>query len=162
DPALLAGDVLSRGHIDFARCGFGHLLDFDPWDTFEHARRAGLAFDEAQATRWRNVVLIFEALSYATLGDFAAADRASRAFMEGAVRMEEPYPLTFARTYWMLILAERDDPAHLEEASALARDLIARAASEVAVGAAWGALAQVSMMQGRLHEAREAAREALS
>jgi tetratricopeptide (TPR) repeat protein len=162
DPALLADDALARGQLHFARFGFGYMLGEGPWEGSQEARRAAAAFDEAASDRWRNLSQGLLAMAHAAIGDHAAADRAISTCLEGAVRMEDAFLIANARTYSMLILAERGDPRRREEAAKLAGSLVAQGAPPAAVGAAWGALAHVRLSQGRLDEAREAAEKALS
>jgi tetratricopeptide (TPR) repeat protein len=162
DPALLAGEALARGHLHFARCTFDCMMAFHPWEFSENARRLATAFDEAQSLRWRNISFWMEAMANASLGDDAAADRALRRCVDGAVQMDDAFLISGVHGISVLIWAERQDPACLEEAAALARKLVELGAMEATIGAAWGALARIRMVQGSLEEAKEAAEKALS
>ncbi|WP_257448891.1 serine/threonine-protein kinase [Archangium lipolyticum] len=157
----IAGDAIVRGWRSIAQ-GFRALsLTDEPWQALTWTKKASQAFREAGAERDEVASLTWEAQALLGLGDREGAMERARQSMGMAVRVGQLFGITHARQNLMLLLATSPEPAHWEEARALAHDWVeVRVPNRLHLGFARWALARVDAWEGALPKAEAQAREA--
>ncbi len=132
-----------------------------PWQALTWAGQARRAFREVGAERDDVAALSCEALALLALGELQGAVERARQGMAQALRVDQPFSITYAQQHLMLVLAASPEPAHRQEARALGLEWVrTQAANRLLLGLASLALAQVAAGDGELGSAEAHAHQA--
>ncbi|WP_257448889.1 serine/threonine-protein kinase [Archangium lipolyticum] len=156
----IARDAIVRGWRNIAH-GFRTLsLTEGAWPALNWSEKASQAFREVGSERNEVASLSWEAQARQALGDHTGAVERARQSMALAVRVGQLFGIAHARYSLMQVLADGPEPAHQEEAQALALEWVeARVPNRLHRGSALWVLARVAMWKGAMDEAETRARE---
>jgi tetratricopeptide (TPR) repeat protein len=158
---VLARDGVVRGWKDIVYCFRALFLRGEPWQALSHAEQAGQALREVESERDQVASLAWKAQSLLALGDLQGAVEHVRQSMALALRVGQLFGITHAQQNLMLVLAVSPEPAHQQEARALAMDWVeAHGANRLHLGSAHLVLARGAAGRGDLAEAEAQARKA--
>jgi eukaryotic-like serine/threonine-protein kinase len=149
----MAREPLARGWVLLARNFFHYLLEPSPWHAFVHAEQGTRAFLEAGAESSALTTRALSGQALAALGDLPGAEEQLRPCLNTSRQAKQSLNLSVARTHLAATLASSPDPAHWEEARALALEELADTSPQLHAGWAQLALARVALHRGELAEA---------
>lgn len=157
--------LIAQGHVHHARAALIRFLDADPWQAMLLARQAMAEFSEAGDRRDMAIAQLTLGLSQAALGDVVAGEQSIRSSLALAQAMGVDFIVWMNKFYLMPILASRIDSLSQEQRDELLgwiKDSTEHDTRPLNVGTARGALAEIRLLQGRLAEAEQEARQALA
>jgi eukaryotic-like serine/threonine-protein kinase len=117
---FIAGNPIVRGWRALAYCFRTLCVTEGPWQALRWAEEAHQAFREAGSERDLVTALSSEGQARMALGDTEGGLARAREAMGVALRVGQPYGITYARQQLMLMLVGSPDPEHQREARALA------------------------------------------
>ncbi|WP_224243714.1 serine/threonine-protein kinase [Hyalangium gracile] len=158
---VIARDGLVRGWRGLEQSFRALSLHEDPWKALNWAEQALEAFREVGAERGEVVGLIRMAQALLPLGNMEGAMERVRQSMALALRVSPRFGVTFAQQNLARVLAVSPDPAHRQEARAMAIKWVESCTSNrLNLGVAHLVLAQIATADGALDEAEPHARKA--
>jgi serine/threonine protein kinase/tetratricopeptide (TPR) repeat protein len=155
-------DALTRGWVKYWTAFCDNLLSADPWSPCVAAEEAIASFREVGLGYRRLVAAPYAMLGVAQADLFgvATAEATFRAGLTIVEPLHEVASVAFISMYLVVLLAERGAPERLEEARAVARDILDKLAdSAIHKGQAYCALAHIYLRQKDLPLAEECARK---
>ncbi|QRN99462.1 protein kinase [Archangium violaceum] len=157
----IARNAIVRGWRNIAH-GFRALsLTDGAWPALTWSEKSSQSFREVGAERDEVASLGWGAQALLALGNGEGAVERARQGMELAVRVGQLFGIAHARYNLMQVLADSPEPAHQEEAHALALEWVeARVPNRLHLGSALWVLARVAMWKGATTEAETRARMA--
>jgi serine/threonine protein kinase len=154
DPAL-------QSYLDYAQGFLLINLEPRPWQALSLFERSDQALERARKVHTLVKVRTARALSLMLLGDLPAAVSLSQESLALALRLEQPLTLLHAQAMRALVFAHSADPAHREQARALAHaSLTTQEEAPLYLGVAHMALGMLALAQGQPLEAESHARHA--
>ncbi|QRN98820.1 protein kinase [Archangium violaceum] len=156
---LITRDAIVRGWGCVIH-GFRTLcLTGGPWQALTWTGKACQSFREVGSERDEVAALSWESQVLLALGDVEGAMALGRRSMEVATRVGQLFGITHARHNLMQVLAASPEPAHQEEARALALEWVeARIPNRVHLGSALLVLARLMAEEDAVTEAEAQAR----
>ena len=158
---LFALNGILRGWRATMYCFQTFISAAGPWAVLKWAREAEQAFHEVGVETNKVAGLTFKAHALMALGDAAGAVEQLRWCVATAERRERRFAITYARQNLTLALSASPEPAHQQEARALALELMrAQGINRVQQGLVHMVLARLEAGSGKLAEAEVQARKA--
>ncbi|PTL80481.1 serine/threonine-protein kinase PknK [Vitiosangium sp. GDMCC 1.1324] len=153
-------DAMARGWMGFTKSYFLDLFEARPWEAFRVAEQAAHDFLEIGAERSASLLQTYSGMTLAALGELPGALARMRTALAVAEHKEQHATVGYIQHYLMLVLASSSEPAHWQEAWALALEYMGSEDSSFRRGSGLAVLAKVLAAQGALSQAEECAREA--
>ncbi|WP_437899934.1 serine/threonine-protein kinase [Sorangium sp. So ce124] len=142
-------DASAHGWLKYATSFHGYVLSADPWGTLVASQEAIAWFEEAGDRRMVACTRAGLGVAQAELFGLRAAEETLRAGITAAEQLGDTVSFAYVAMHLSLLLAERGVPERLDEASALATDILNRVPGTTLYGAiACSALARVSLRRG--------------
>ncbi len=158
---IIARDGLVRGWRGCVYSSRALNMTDGPGQALTWAEQARRAFREVGAERDEVAALACEALAQLARGGLQGAVERARQGMAQALRVAQPFSIIYAQQHLMLVLAASPEPAHRQEARALALEWVrTQASNRLLLGLANLALAQVAARDGEMGSAEAHARQA--
>jgi tetratricopeptide (TPR) repeat protein len=159
--ALKGEDPALQAYRDYALGFFRFHLEPKPWQAWNDFRRSAAAFQELGRVHPLSKVRTIWAFTSALLGDVPGAVALSQESLALALRLEQPLTLLHTQSFRALVLAHSPDPAHREQARALAHAALdSQERHTLYLGMVHVALAMLTLEQGQPLEAESHARKA--
>jgi serine/threonine protein kinase/tetratricopeptide (TPR) repeat protein len=154
DPSLQAYRDYAEGFLLFH-------MEPKPWQAMNHFKRSAEVFQALGRVHSLSKVRTAWGLMAAMLGDMPGAVALSQESLALALRLEQPMTMLHTQSFRSLVLACSPDPAHREQARALARaSLGTKEHHALYLGLSHMALAIMALEQGQPLEAEPHARKA--